>query len=154
MTTSAQIEAAWLQYVFGAKALTDITPNALFFEVSPECESEVSEISADGIINFFECVVTRSEKSDQIGAGDTSPTFIFNVEVRYTRQRDIASTAWTAARDAIETLADTVRSALGSNWKGLVDVAVAQEGPPQIMPSVVADAECFRSVFRYQAILS
>lgn len=149
MTTSLEVFTKFKDKVFNNAALRAITEVVIPYEVSPESESELSEIYHRNEINFFECVVTRGEARPLIGGADR-PLYTFNVDVRYTLQKDTTGDAFLDVRNAIETVADYVASQLAYDFGGLVDMAEAQEEPATVTLEEVAGLPCFRSAIRFQ----
>lgn len=118
--TSAQVAAKWNEKIWTNAAITAITTQIFKFETTEESQKEVEDLYEDTILNYFEYSVERNERVTEIG-GAQNPYFIFKVSVRYTKQKDTTGDSYTDVRDAIETLCDTVRSQLGSDWGGVVE---------------------------------
>lgn len=147
MTTSATIESAWETYVFKNAVVKAITPNAFPYEVTRESETELAALLHNQAINFFTYKTSRTEQ--WIGVNVLQESFL--VEVAYYLEKDTSGEAWTAARNALETLAATVRTSLGDTWQGTVGYWEPQSEPPRLEETDIQGTPAWRGSFQFTA---
>lgn len=150
MTTSAQVAAVWNTAVWQHEDIAGITTKVLNHEYTDDSEFEIDQLSENGELNFFEYVVVRGERIVEIG-GQSNPEYEFQVECRYTRQKDTEGEAHRAVVAAIETLCDTVRTELGASWGSLNVKTGLEVLPEQITSEQVNETACFRQVVRFNS---
>lgn len=149
MSTTATIVTLWGD-VFANASMTAISQNAYPYEVRDGSESEISTMSEDQTIDYFEYLVTREVTEREIGGGSNA-VFRFIVEVRYTKQVDDDTTgdAYEGVRNAFDTLLSVVESELGVTWDGNIDYYTHQDGPADIQAIRVADTNCYRGTYKF-----
>lgn len=149
MSTTATIVTLW-EDVFNNASMTAISQNAYPYEVKDGSEFEISTMSEDQTIDYFEYLVTREVTAREVGGGSNA-IFRFTVEVRYTKQvdDDTAGDSYAGVRDAFDTLLSVVESELGTTWDGNVDYYTHQDGPADIQAVRVADTNCYRGTYKF-----
>jgi len=145
MSTSAEVEAQWLDKVFKYDSIKTISPKAYPFEVTEESEKEVSRLYHAGEINFWMYLIARSHEFQVTNR----LTYNFTVELSYYREMDPEGENWTAVRDNLETLFGVVRSSLGNTWQSTVDFWRPQAGIPNISLVKLGGKQVWRGVYIY-----
>lgn len=115
--SSADIEAAFETSVWNASAVKAFSRTFINYPHSQLSEAELGEVMEDEEVNFFECLVTRGAELNLIQA----ITYRYFVRVAYYRRVDRGGDNFTTARNAMETVYDTIRQTLGNTWGSTVD---------------------------------
>ena len=147
MTTSAQIRDALQTYVFDRGEIQSISTSVLFHEFSDASEVELSELYDGQQINAFQCLVRRSTAQMMTGAQQV----IFTIDVSYFLQRGTDGDSWINAVDSLDTILNTLKSQLGSTWKGLIDYWVRNEDAPAIDEVDIAGEKAWKASLTIQA---
>ena len=146
MSTSAQVQAAWLAAIWQNATMLAITDKMYGFDITTVSEKETARLSYQGKINYFQYLVKRATK---VTGTNSQALYTFTVDVTYTRAHDVKGDSWTAVRDAFETLTGLVRSSLGATWTQTVDFWREQEGPPDIVQLDFDDDPVWRGSYRF-----
>lgn len=150
MTTIAAVKAVWLSEVFEHTDILAITDKILNYEITQDSEVELSVGYYQTEINFFEYLISKSERIVEVG-GQSSPQYQFDVDVRYTLEQKPGGANYIAVNAAIETLCTVVRTELGATWSTL-EVKTANEIlPTEITSETINNTKCFRKVVRFTA---
>lgn len=152
MTTTQALSDVWGEAVFDHADILAITAKALPYEVLDESEIEISRVSYQTQINFFEYLISRTYSFPLISGG-MLPEYRYTVDIRYTVEKDPAGENYQAARNALDTLLETVRTELGAGWSNTIDFWTVQDQAPTITQRTVADTECWSWILTFNANL-
>lgn len=116
----SDVETVW-ENLFEHEDILAITDKILAYQYTEGSQSEVEGLykeNSEGIgeLNFFEYIVEFFQEQVIEVGGQQSPERGVQVEVRYTKQLTPNSNTESEVKAAIETVLDTVRSGLGSDW--------------------------------------
>jgi hypothetical protein len=153
MSTSAQVETAWLNAIWTDTDITDITNRIHQYQVTTESEAEIALLyDSNNKLNFLEALTGRAHKYLQ-SASYIGSTIQYNyvVEVNYYHEIDTTGLAFLAVRNAFETLFSKVVSELGDNWTNTVDLWRPQEEITTIVETLVNNKKCWKGTYRFFA---
>lgn len=153
MSTSAQVETAWLNAIWTDTDITAITDKILQYQVTTESEQEISLLyDSNNILNFIEVLTGRSQNYLQ-SANYIGKTIQYNyiVEINYYREIDTDGTAFRAVRDAYETIFSKVVSELGYTWTNTVDLWRPDEAIPTIVETLINNKKSWKGTYRFFA---
>lgn len=155
MTSIADVETVWTTSIFENSDFLAISPNVLDHEYQDGSSTEIEGLYTEGEnglgeVNFWEYVITRSEKVLEIG-GAIQPEYQFDVDIRLTKQVRVDGTTQKTVIAAIETLTNLVRTELGSTWGSLYMRLANEVTPEQITKEDVNGAACIRQAVRFTA---
>lgn len=147
MTASSTIASTWQTYIFDYSTIQGITKKANAFEMIQDSETALEKLHYGGAVNAF-CY-----KAVQINEQRLTRTILHThvVTVDYYREQDPAGMNWKAVRDALETLATTVRTQLGNTWQGSVDYWRYRDTEPEIEQVTIGSTPCWRGRVVYEA---
>lgn len=150
MSTSSDLSSVWVTSVFNHTAIKAYSPKYYAFAVTEDSEYEVDKLTYQQEINFWQILIARAH----IKEVTNMVTYQFSVEVGYYRAKtnDTSGVAWTAVRDALETLYDTVDDELGATWGNTVDYWRPQEEPGEITEIALAGDKVWQGIYRFTGI--
>ena len=153
MSSTADVQDAWIENVWSDTDITDFTDKILQYEVTADSEAEKALIASDGGINFVEVVTSRVPTERELG-NSTEALIRFYVEIRYTREKlvpgkTIDGDAYTQTQLFFETLYSLVNT-FGPSWGSTVDYWIFGDYPG-IASEDIGDIPCWRGVCRFQA---
>lgn len=146
-TLCSVIAGVWDAYVWDTASLRSITSRFYPFDPTSSSEFEIANLMYDREINFFSYLITKTER--YIGTNVLQEDF--EVVVTYTRAKDTNGDTWTATRDAIETVINQVRTALGDTWQARVSFYAPQEEPYNIEESIIQNVPVWRARYTFTA---
>lgn len=154
MSTIAQVQTAWQNYLWTDSTLLKYTDKILQYEVTTVSEAERALLTYDGAINFVEVVTTKSPSFRELG-NTTQAQMQFNVDVRYTREKiplgaEIDGDSYAQIQIFFETLNTKINSLLGASWQSTVDFWEFGE-TLGISSEEVDTVPCWRGVARFTA---
>lgn len=149
MSTIDQVEAQWDALVWAHATIQAITTKILKYEHTDASETEVEDLYYGEIVNFFECIITRSYGARKIGSSQRAEN-IYLVEIRYTKEKDTEGESYRDVIRAIETINTLVETQLGLTWNNTVDYFNRQDSSPTITESKVAGRQCWQAVYRIE----
>lgn len=152
MSTSAQIETAWTAAIWNHATIQTITDKIHKFEVTQDTEFEVSKLYQNQKVNFFEVLTGRAQDYNET-AGTIGETVRYRYEViiNYYREIDTSGAAWTAVRDAMETLFNLVRTELGDSWSNTVETWRPDANISSIVSDTVSNKKVWKGTYRFFA---
>jgi hypothetical protein len=146
MSTSAQVSTA-LKAIFDSAAMQLITTKAHPFLVTELSEFELSKLTYNQEIHFFEYVVHRTI---QFTGTNRQGEYQYLLEVNHIIEKDTKGVNYLKQRDAMDVFQITMISITGYNWSETVDWYQPQNAPPTITTVLIGDTECFRANWQIQ----
>lgn len=147
--TIATVAAAWNTAVLTNATITNYG-GVLQYEHTELAETEVAPLMHNREVAFWECLITETLR--YIELGNTSPQHVYDVVVRFTKEKDVNGTNHTDVRDALSAALSLVDSALGISWGGSVDYYTPPTEAYTIGSVIVADVDCWRGEMKFQGI--
>ena len=137
MSTSAEVEAAWLENIWQHDTLIAITDKFNFFPIVEDSETDLAKAydtsGSTRKINFFEILTGRGQQyiETQNTIGNTIQ-YNYTVQVSYFLETEPTGDNFLSVRDTLETILGLVISELGDTWDSTVDYWKPDLNPPQI----------------------
>lgn len=154
MSTSAQIEAAWLAAIWNHATIQAYTSKLITRPQGSLSEQEYKSLYLSKKLNFIECLTSRTAKSGELAnVLGRATTYDYLVEVNYYRdyEDDTAGTNRLIVRDFQEVLYSLIVSELGNTWDGTVEIWSPKDGQLDITDLQIDNKRTWRSSFSYTA---
>jgi hypothetical protein len=152
MTTSAQIETAWTAAIWSHATITALTDKIYKFQVTEDSEFEVAKLYYNEQVNFFEVLTGRTQRylqtANQIGR---IAEYDFIVEINYYKEIDTTGAAFTAVRDALESIFALAVTELGDTWSNTVDIWRPDPAFPTIVSTSISTKKVWKGTYRFFA---
>lgn len=154
MSTSAQIEAAWLAAIWNHADILAITNKLIKRPQGSLSEQEYKSLYTAKRLNFIEALTSRTARNNELAnILGRATTYEYLVQVSYYKdyEDDTTGAARLEVRDFFETLHGLVVSELGNTWSNTVEVWKPQEGQPEITDLQIDNKRTWRGSFSYTA---
>ncbi len=143
MTTEAEVRSKWKTKVFDDATIQALTTKAHAFIVTDVSEKEVTQLLFNKKINFFEYLVSCTERSITAGQ-ENRRQYEFRVDVRYTVQKDVSGANFNAVADGISAIRNKANSALGTDWDEIIDYTGLEVAASPIAEETIGGIKCWR----------
>lgn len=146
MSTSAQVSAA-IKVIFDGAAMQAITTKAHPFLVTELSEFELSQLTYNQEIHFFEYIVNRTL---QFTGTNRQGEWQFLFQVNHIIEKDTKGANYVKQRDALDAFQTAMVALTGYNWSETVDFIIPQVAPPVVTSVTIGDVDCFRANWSVQ----
>lgn len=148
----SDIITAWSD-VWSNANIQAFTDKVCAYKATDGSEYEIENIFYQDEVNYFELIITPAISQLEIGANTTAIKH-YDTVVRYTREKDASGDNYQAVVSAFETLITTVNAVLGNTWSNTVDFYTHQSDAPTVAEITIADRDCWRIEYKFQATLT